>query len=305
MFVNKGGATAPTARFDVFNSHSEIIIANTQWNFENLAPGVEFSVDMNFSIGSNAINGATYELPYAVQHGKYVLLDSYFVPVGRSMEGFETGDFSAFDWHSTSPIYAWEVVGENPYEGNYCARSSAIQDGESTMLYIDLNIASEGEVSFYYKVSSESGYDKLHFRIDDVDKGNWSGEVGWSQASFPLTPGTHRLQWVYSKDVYVSSGSDCAWIDNVVFPAAQLITMATETFVNEAVIFPNPNNGSFSINLPEEECEIAIYNSLGQMMYQTKGNGLTTLSLNNLSQGVYFVTVKSSTLSTTQKFIKE
>ena len=305
VFVNKGGATAPTARFDVFNSHSEIIIANTQWNFENLAPGVEFSVDMNFSIGSNAINGATYELPYAVQHGKYVLLDSYFVPVGRSMEGFETGDFSAFDWHSTSPIYAWEVVGENPYEGNYCARSSAIQDGESTMLYIDLNIASEGEVSFYYKVSSESGYDKLHFRIDDVDKGNWSGEVGWSQASFPLTPGTHRLQWVYSKDVYVSSGSDCAWIDNVVFPAAQLITMATETFVNEAVIFPNPNNGSFSINLPEEECEIAIYNSLGQMMYQTKGNGLTTLSLNNLSQGVYFVTVKSSTLSTTQKFIKE
>ena len=40
-------------------------------------------------------------------------------------------------------------------------------------------------------------------------------------------------------------------------------------------------------------------------MHHSLGNGLTTLNLNDLDKGMYFVTVKSASLSTTQKFIKE
>ena len=305
VFANNGGASVPSARFNIYNSHPEITIATTQWNFENLAPGQEFSADMSFSLGSNAVNGALYELPYAIQHGKYSLTDSYYIPVGRSMEGFETGDFSTFDWHSASPIYAWEVVTQNPYEGSYCAKSSAISDYETSALYITLDIATESEISFFYKVSSESNYDKLYFKIDGTERGNWSGEVSWTQATYQLTPGRHELRWEYSKDVSMTSGSDCAWIDNVVFPAATLITMATETYANVPVVYPNPNNGSFSISLPEEECNVTVFNSLGQVMHQCQGNGLTTLNLNSLSNGMYFVTVKSESQASTLKFIKQ
>ena len=260
---------------------------------------------MEFSISSSAVVGSLYELPFAVQHGHYLLRDSYYLPVGQSMDGFETGDFSAFDWHSVSPIYAWEVVTENPYEGSYCAKSSAIDDYETSALFITLDVATESEMSFYYKVSSESNFDKLYFKIDDTEKGNWSGEIDWSQASFQLTPGRHELRWEYSKDISVSSGSDCAWIDNVVFPAATLITMTTETYAHTPVVYPNPNNGSFSISLPEEDCQVTVFNSLGQIMHQCQGNGLTSLSLNGLSNGMYFITVNSDTFTTTVKFIKE
>ena len=304
-FKNSGGATAPSARFDIFNSHPEISIPVTQWNYQNIAPEESFSADMSFTLGDEALIGALYELPYAVQHGHYSLLDSYYIPVGQSMEGFETGDFSAFGWHQGSVISAWEIVTQNPYEGQYCAKSSTIGDGESSVLYIDLNVAVAGEMSFYFKVSSESGYDKLYFKIDGVEKGAWSGEIGWTQQSYMLTPGSHRLEWNYSKDVSFQSGSDCAWIDNVVIPAAQVITLTDEVVPVGFSLYPNPNNGSFSLVLPNEECDITVYNSLGQVMHHSQGNGLTTLNLSGLDKGVYFVTLTSTTLSTTQKFIKE
>ena len=305
VFRNTGGATAPSAHFEIFNSHSDISITTTQWDFENLTSGQEFTADMSFTLSPDVIFGSVYELPYAVQHGQYALLDSYYIPVGQSMDGFETGNFSAFDWHSISPIYAWEVVSQNPYEGVYCAKSSAINHSETSTLYINLDVAVAGEISFFYKVSSETNYDKLYFKIDNEGKGEWSGEISWAQASYTLTPGSHRVEWSYSKDISVSSGNDCAWIDNVVIPAAQVISITQEIVSNAPTLYPNPNNGSFSLNLPNEDCDITVFNSLGQVMHHSQGNGLTTLNLNNLSSGMYFITVKSTSLSTTQKFIKE
>ena len=305
VFKNIGAATSPTVRFDLYNSHPEISIAPTQWNYENIAPDEEFTADMSFSLSDNALSGALYELPYSVQHGHYALLDSYFIPVGQSMEGFESGDFSSFEWHHGSIISAWEVVTENPYQGQYCAKSAAISDYESSVLYIDLDVAVAGELSFFFKVSSESGYDKLHFKIDNEEKSSWSGEIDWTRTSYMLTPGSHRLEWSYTKDVTMSSGSDCAWIDNVIIPAAQVITVAEEIVPVSISLYPNPNNGSFSLSLPEEECDITVFNSLGQVMHHSLGNGLTTLNLDNLSKGMYFVTVKSDSLNITQKFIKE
>ena len=258
---------------------------------------------MEFLLSYSAEVGALYQLFYAAFYGNYVLEDSYYISVGQSMEGFETGDFSAFDWHSVSPIYAWEVVTQNPYEGMYCARSSYIDDGETTSLFITVMVGTESEISFYYKVSSESNYDKLHFVIDGVEKNNWSGDISWTQATYTLTPGTHELRWEYTKDVSVSSGSDCAWIDNVVFPATTIITEIKEEVYSNAIIYPNPNSGSFTIALGEDLNTVSVFNSLGQMVHQQSGlSGENTLNL-NLTPGIYFVNVKSDKANSTQRII--
>lgn len=306
VFKNNGGATAPAARFDVFNSHPEINITTTQWTFESLAPGQEFTANMEFTLSDNATIGALYELPFAAQYGHYVLLDSYYIPVGRSLENFETGDFSAFDWHQGSVVTAWEIVTEDPYEGQYCAKSSSIGNSETSVLSINLDVAIDSEISFYLKVSSEYNWDWFSFKIDGEEKNQWSGEVAWTRVSFPLTPGSHRLEWRYTKDSSVSNGSDCAWIDNVVFPAAQVIATTNEVATSSPALYPNPNNGNFSIDLPEENCNIAIYNSLGQLVYrQEKANGMTTLHLEGLNNGMYFVNIQSANNTTTQKFVKQ
>ena len=302
-FKNNGRAAVPSAIFRIFNGHDVINITTMEWSYDAIAPDQEFTADMEFTLSSTAETGALYELPYNVYYGNYSLMDSYYLSVGQSMDGFETGDFSAFDWHSVSPIYAWEITTQYHYEGMYCAKSSSIDDYETTTLYINIVVGTESEMSFYYKVSSESNYDKLYFKIDGVEKNNWSGEISWAQATYNLTPGTHELRWEYSKDVSVSSGYDCAWIDNVCFPASTIITEIKEEVCSNTTIYPNPNSGSFTIALGEDLSTVSVFNSLGQMVHQQSGlSGESTLNL-NLTPGVYFVNVKSVKTNSTQRII--
>ena len=291
--ANNGGAAAPSAVFRIYNSHEVIVITTTEWSYGEIAAGQEFTADMDFTLSENAEVGALYQLFYAAIYGNYSTTDAYYISVGQSMDGFETGDFSAFDWHSVSPIYAWEVVTQNPYEGMYCARSSAIQDGETTSLFISVVVGTESEISFYYKVSSENNYDKLHFLIDGTEKNNWSGDISWTQASYNLTPGTHELRWEYTKDVSLSTGEDCAWIDNVVFPASTIILDVQEVVEKQNVaIYPNPVNNVLNINLGENQSDVVIYNSLGQVVRRIEtASGDVQVNVEDLKAGVYFVKV--------------
>ena len=79
-----------------------------------------------------------------------------------------------------------------------------------------------------------------------------------------------------------------------------------ENSLRNVAVYPNPNNGQFSINLPEEDCEIVVFNSLGQQVYQqSNAKGKTALNLEGLNDGIYFVNVKSASVVSTIKFIKE
>ena len=292
--ANNGGAAVPSAVFRIFNSHGDISINTTEWTYGEIAAGQEFTADMEFLLSYSAEIGALYQLFYAACYGNYVLSDAYYISVGQSMDGFETGDFSAFDWHSVSPIYAWEVVTQEPYEGQYCAKSCAIQDGETTSLFITVVVGTESEISFFYKVSSESNYDKLHFLIDGTEKNNWSGDISWTQATYTLTPGTHELRWEYTKDVSLSTGYDCAWIDNVVFPASTIITKVETVVENNVAIYPNPMNDVLNIQLDDIQSNVVIFNSIGQVVRRYDNvSGDMQINVEDLNAGIYFVKVNS------------
>ena len=292
-FKNNGGAAVPSAVFAVFNSHPEITLETSQWNFDAVAAGEEFTADMAFTLSDEVQTGAMYEMPYATYYGNYILEGSYYIQVGQSMDGFETGDFSAFNWQFTSPIYAWTVVTENPYEGMYCAKSSAIDDSETTSMSLTVEVGQTSNMSFHYKVSSESNYDKLHFYIDGEEKNNWSGDVDWSYVLYPLSAGTHTLKWEYTKDVSLSSGSDCAWIDNVIIPASTIITDVEEVVETQRiVVYPNPANDVLNIELGDTLTDVMIYNSLGQEVRRYENmSGDLQINVADLKSGMYFVKI--------------
>ncbi len=132
------------------------------------------------------------------------------------IEGFETGDFSTFDWEHDSDAN-WFISSSQKFFGTYSAQAGLIDDDEYTTLQVTFDCAS-GDITFCLKVSSESNYDHLRFEIDGIVQNEWSGEQGWIRVSFPVETGVRTFTWTYLKDSSVSSGSDTAWIDEIIFP---------------------------------------------------------------------------------------
>ncbi|MBC8214637.1 MAG: carboxypeptidase regulatory-like domain-containing protein [Candidatus Marinimicrobia bacterium] len=134
-------------------------------------------------------------------------------------ESFE-GGFSA-DWDFSGNAN-WSITSSESYDGSQSAKSGNISDNQTSTMSITMNITSSGEISFFRKVSSESSYDYLKFYIDGSERDSWSGEVSWGEESYSVNSGNHTFKWTFDKDGSVSNGSDCGWVDYIIFPPTEI-----------------------------------------------------------------------------------
>jgi len=96
------------------------------------------------------------------------------------------------------------------------AKSGNINDGQSSWIEYSATIPAGGAtIEFAYNTSSESGYDKLFFKIDGASQDDWSGSGSWTTVSYPVTAGAHIFRWEYTKDSSVSSANDEVYIDDI------------------------------------------------------------------------------------------
>ena len=78
----------------------------------------------------------------------------------------------------------------------------------------------------------------------------------------------------------------------------------TNSKTKEISIFPNPANTEINIVLPENDnAQIEISNAMGQVII--KDQNKNTIDLSNLTNGLYFISVKQGKQSYTQKLIKQ
>ena len=147
---------------------------------------------------------------------------TFSLMIGLQKEDFESGDFLAWPWEFGGDA-DWTIATDQVYEGIYSAKSGTISHYDTTRMELTGDIPSGGTISFYYKVSSESDYDYLAFYIDNILQDKWSGTVNWTQASYSVSSGSRTFKWEYYKDGSQSGGSDCAWIDLIIFPTIMIV----------------------------------------------------------------------------------
>ncbi|MBC8525421.1 MAG: hypothetical protein H8D22_00920, partial [Candidatus Cloacimonetes bacterium] len=189
------------------------------------------------------------------------------------------------------------------YEGVFCTQSGNIGSWQSTSLLIELNVLVDDEISFWKKVSCEDdpysdNYDYIAFFIDGVEQDRWDGEIDWSEENYSVASGNHIFKWKYLKDGYVSSGSDCAWIDYIIFPPNDELFGVEDEQGHQIEFglfqnYPNPFCASTTISflatdlhrlspLDSEhltgQAQIKIYNVKGQLI-----KTLTAIPLENFS----------------------
>ena len=219
---NNGHADAATTTATLQMLSPYIILTEETAIFDNINAGEAQTAVYEITIDENTPIGYSCPIVLNVVSGQYNAQKDYAVKVGLVIEDFENGEFGE-GW-TNDANHPWRFVTEEPYEGVYCVKSggAGVNNVNSSLTLVHES-GSNDTISFYYKVSSESSYDKLHFYIDNQEKNNWSGNVAWTKASYPVGAGRHTYKWSYTKDGSVNSGSDCAWIDFIGLPAERIM----------------------------------------------------------------------------------
>lgn len=215
---NSGHAAMPASNLRLVSPTPLVTVTSSSSTPVSLNPGA--TVSRTYTIHANSQVPAGITLPMAITLDGASSIDATLdVFIGTPyLETFEGNNYDLSGW-TPSAAYPWSIVSYDGAYGTYCARSSSnVTHNNTSELSITRTVTMADSISFRYKVSSEGNYDKFHFMIDNTDMLTASGEVDWTRASFPVTAGSHTFKFTYTKDYSVSSGSDCAWVDNVALP---------------------------------------------------------------------------------------
>lgn len=223
--LNNGDASAASINGALTGNSQYVTVTSASNNFGTLNTGDEGTASFSFETADDAPEATPFNLILTVDANSGAYTNSYMFgfAIGLVVEDFETGDFSAFPWEFEGDA-DWQIVSDNVHQGSFSAQNMDIGDSQDATLKVTLDVPIDDSISFYKKVSCEDGssnnWDYLIFTIDGVEKGRWDGEVDWSKEQYAVSAGQHTFAWTYHKDYTVSSGSDCAWLDYIVMPAA-------------------------------------------------------------------------------------
>jgi M6 family metalloprotease-like protein len=243
-----GGVKIDLYKGGVFNMNIADNLSNTgrySWNVPlGFKPGEDYTVRIS-SVSNPKPVSDTSDAVFAI-----------------SDTTFPENDALPYGWFKPAEAKAaWQFTKSEIYEGTGSLISKPIGDGQIAGIAFRSKFKA-GKVSFYYKVSSEIGYDHAAFYIDGVKqllptattKQGISGLGQWVFASFPLPAGKHTLKWTYEKDDSYKSGKDSAWLDGVLLPETKqeikVENSEGQSLVSNSseITFPNVRIGEESLS---------------------------------------------------------
>ncbi len=207
------GAVAGATKYGLYISKPPYGAANLVYENENITvtslplPGGILSEGVTYRWNMRAGNAAGWG-PFSTAWSFTTLTTERWLSLGEAIDNIE------LSW-TTGGTADWFGQKSTFYYGSDAAQSGAITHNQ--LSWLRTTVTGPGTLGFYWKVSSESGYDYLGFYIDGSEQVRISGFIDWQQRSYSIGSGTHTLEWKYVKDSSVNMGSDCGWVDKVEF----------------------------------------------------------------------------------------
>ncbi|MBK8091267.1 MAG: S8 family serine peptidase [Verrucomicrobiaceae bacterium] len=121
------------------------------------------------------------------------------------------------------------------------AESGNIADNEQS--WLETTVTGPAFISFWFRLSSEAGYDFFRFSIDNEVLWYSDGEHAWRRLGFFVPAGIHTVRWNYTKDDLYDGGSDRLWVDQVAVDSEQAFLGAV--LDNPNLTWGMPGSGSW------------------------------------------------------------
>lgn len=112
---------------------------------------------------------------------------------------------------------SWERTNTTAYAGSWCLRSPANPRHNATYDATITVPPGATELVFWYRVSTEAGYDLFQVLVGGQVVLTDSGQSTWKQTAVINVTGQSTVTLRYSKDVSVSEGQDAVFVDDIVF----------------------------------------------------------------------------------------
>ena len=162
-------------------------------------------------------------------------------------------------WQTPGNPKNWFVATDKTHKGSTSAKSGKITHNQTTTL--NATVTGPGTFSFWWNVSSESASFDWHSYTTSWNPAT-TNKIGgtsanWAQVTLQVPAGSQTISWSYRKDGSVDGGSDCAWLDDVVWrpdAAAPVLTAAAAgdpgvSAVDVAWTLENLSTGATSCDL--------------------------------------------------------
>jgi hypothetical protein len=142
-----------------------------------------------------------------------------------------------------------------------------------------------------------------------------AGDAEWTNVEFAVADtawnGAGNLEDVIGWEIYVAKGSELSageiHFDHITFGATDFAVSTNEVVASSLSLFPNPVSDMLTVNFEAtSSTSVQLIDLTGKVVRSETaqaGSVSTQFDVNDLNAGVYFVNVKNTVGSTTQKFV--
>jgi hypothetical protein len=190
------------------------------------------------------------------------------------------------------------AVGSDPYE------PCSLSDDCPTILPVELTSftgRTAGKPNILeWTVASEEAFSYYELERSPGDAANWeflgavagAGQVGHAQA-YTYTDVTPPNSVYYRLRMADRDGS---------FAYSNIVYLEQATPAGELVVYPNPNNGQFTVQLPtDESASLTLYDLNGRTVWQRKAT--SEVSIASLPDGLYLLSATTASNRWTKRIV--
>ena len=215
-----------------FNGYAQVIISNAYSMYTNIYNHGSGIISTGLYADYTQITINFYSYAYMQGGSSPSPTDQYITIkriefLDRKRQDVNTAELILGEetWPNDVPTWPWIFNGSwgpapgvnSPYDNTYFLVPPNIGDSEYAAMSYTVDCI-DGNVEFYFGISSEQDCDFCNFYIDSVQVASISGAVDPTFYSFYVTLGTHTFNWEFIKDGSTSVGADTPFITDIRFP---------------------------------------------------------------------------------------